>query len=76
MLVDISGTKKKKYLKAKIEELETNSTIKNSRDLYRGIVDFKNDYQLRTNTAKDENGDLIADSRSIFIEGGTISLSC
>jgi hypothetical protein len=29
--------KKKEYLKAKIEELETNSTIKNIRDLYRGI---------------------------------------
>jgi hypothetical protein len=28
--------KKKSYLKAKIEELETNSTIKNVRDLYRG----------------------------------------
>ena len=29
--------KKKAYLKAKIEELETNSKIKNIRDLYRGI---------------------------------------
>jgi hypothetical protein len=28
--------KRKAYLKAKIEELETNSTIKNVRDLYRG----------------------------------------
>jgi hypothetical protein len=28
--------KKKAYLKAKIEELETNSKIKNGRDLYRG----------------------------------------
>jgi hypothetical protein len=33
--------KKKKYLKAKIEELETNSTIKNFRDLYGDIIDFK-----------------------------------
>jgi hypothetical protein len=33
--------KKKAYLKAKIEELETNSKIKNIRDLYRGINDFK-----------------------------------
>ena len=33
--------KKKAYLKAKIEELETNSKIKNIRDLYRGIIDFK-----------------------------------
>jgi hypothetical protein len=34
--------KKKAYLKAKIEELETNSKIKNIRDLYRGISDFSN----------------------------------
>ena len=32
--------KKKAYLKAKIEELETNSKIKNIRELYRGISDF------------------------------------
>jgi len=31
----------KEYLKAKIDELETNSRIKNIRDLYRGINDFK-----------------------------------
>jgi hypothetical protein len=29
--------KKKEYLKAKVEELETNSKIKNIRDLYSGI---------------------------------------
>jgi len=39
---------KKAYLKAKIEELETNSKIKNIRDLYRGIHDFKRGYQPRT----------------------------
>jgi hypothetical protein len=33
--------KKKAYLKAKIEELETNRKINNIRDLYRGINDFK-----------------------------------
>jgi len=32
--------KKKEYLKAKIDELETNSKIQNIRDLYRGIIDF------------------------------------
>ena len=32
--------KKKAYLKAKMEDLETNSKIKNIRDLYRGINDF------------------------------------
>ena len=34
------SNKKKAYLRAKIEELETNSKIKNIRDLYRGISDF------------------------------------
>jgi hypothetical protein len=33
--------KKKESPKAKIEELETNSKIKNIRDLYRDISDFK-----------------------------------
>jgi len=33
--------KKKACLRAKIEELETNSKIQNIRDLYRGIIDFK-----------------------------------
>ena len=41
--------KKKAYLRAKIEELETNSKIKNIRDLYRGINDFKKGYQPRCN---------------------------
>ena len=58
--------KKKAYLRAKIEELETNSKIKNIRDLYRGISDFKNGYQPRCNIVKDEKGDLVADSYSIL----------
>ena len=33
--------KKKAYLRAKIEELETNSKIQNIMELYRGINDFK-----------------------------------
>jgi hypothetical protein len=37
--------KKKEYMKAKVDELETNSKITNSRDLYRGINDFKKGYQ-------------------------------
>jgi len=36
--------KKKEYLKAKIDELETNSKIKNIRDLYSGINGFKKGY--------------------------------
>ena len=39
----------KEYLKAKIHELETNGKIRNIRDLYRGISDFKKCYQPRTN---------------------------
>jgi len=39
---------KKDNLKAKFEELETNSKIKNIRDLYRGINDFEKGYQPRT----------------------------
>ena len=52
-------------LRAKIEELETNSKIKNIRDLYRGINDFKKGYQPRCNIVKDEKGDLVAESHSI-----------
>ena len=40
-------------LRAKIEELETNSKIQNIRDLCRGINDFKKGYQLRCNIVKD-----------------------
>jgi len=42
--------KKKAYLRAKIEELETNSKIQNIRDLYRGINDFMT---LRRGTSLD-----------------------
>ena len=57
--------KKKAYLKAKIEGFETKSKIKNIRDLYRGINDFKKGYQPRTIIVNDEQGDLIADSHSV-----------
>ena len=56
---------KKAYLRAKIEELETNNKIQNFRDLYRGIIDFKKGYQPRCNIVKDEKGDLVADSHGI-----------
>jgi len=65
MIIDISG-KNKAYLKAKFEELETNSKIKNIRDLYRGINDFKKGYQPRTNIVKDDKGDWVAESHSIL----------
>jgi len=54
--------KKNDYLKAKIEGLETKSKIKNIRDLYKGINDFKKGYQPKTYIVKDEKGDLVADS--------------
>jgi len=58
--------KNKEYLKANIEELETNSKIKNIRGLYRGISDFKTGYQPRTNIVKDEKGDLVTGCHSIL----------
>jgi hypothetical protein len=44
----------------------TISKNKNIRNLYRGINEFKRGCQPRNNLAKDENGDLIADSHSIL----------
>jgi hypothetical protein len=41
-------TKKREYLKNKINELETNSKNKNIRDLCRSINEFKKGYQPRT----------------------------
>jgi hypothetical protein len=58
--------KKKEYLKAKIDELETNSKIKSVRDLYRGITDFKKGYQPRTNIVKNKRGDLVIASHNIL----------
>jgi hypothetical protein len=58
--------KENEYFKAKIDELETKSKIKNISDLYRGISDFKKDYQSRTKIAKDEKGDLVTDCHSIL----------
>jgi len=50
--------KQKAYLRAKIEELETNSKIHIIRDsTYKGINDFKKGYQPRCNVVKDEKGD-------------------
>ena len=65
-LADISGKKEKAYLKAKIEKFETNSKIKHIRESYRGISDFKKDYQPRTNIIRDEKGDLVTDCHSIL----------
>jgi len=53
-------------LKAKIDELEINSRIKNIGDLYRGISDFKKGYQPITNIVRNEKGDLVADPHGIL----------
>ena len=66
-LVDISRTKDKEYWKAKIDELETCSNIKNISDLYMGITKFKKGNQPGTNTVKDEKSDLVADLHSILL---------
>jgi hypothetical protein len=58
--------KKKQYLKAKSDELETNSKIKNIRDLCMGISEFKMGYQPRTNIVQGEKGDLVTDFNFIF----------
>jgi hypothetical protein len=47
-----SRTKKREYLKNKINELETSNKNKNNRDLYRSINELKKGYQPRTNMVK------------------------
>jgi hypothetical protein len=51
-------------LKGKINELETNNKNKNITDLYRGINEFRKEYQPRINIIKDENGNLLQDPQS------------
>ena len=40
--------------------------MKNIRDMYRGINDFKKGYQPRTDIIKDEKGNLVADCNSVL----------
>jgi hypothetical protein len=56
--------KRKEYLKATVDNFETNSKIKNIGDLYRGISDFKKGYQPRANVVKNEKDDLFTDCHS------------
>jgi hypothetical protein len=53
---DISGIKKREYLKDRINELATNRKNKNIRE----------GYQPRNNVVKNENGDLLAGSHNIL----------
>jgi hypothetical protein len=59
-------------MKAKIEELETNSKIKNMRHLYRGINYFEKGYHPIINIVKGEKGDFATYSHSIWPGGGTV----
>jgi hypothetical protein len=65
--------KEKAFLKAKFEEIKTNSKIKNIRDLNRGINDSKKGYHPGTNIVKDEKGNLVADSHSMLARCRNIS---
>ena len=58
--------KRKEYLEDKIDELDTNSKIKNIGDLFRGKNDFKKVYMRRTNKVKYEKGDLVTYTQSIL----------
>jgi hypothetical protein len=66
---------KKAYLKAKIEELEINSKLNNSTDLYRGIIDFKNGYQPRTDIIKMRKLICSRDPTGFWLGGRTVSPS-
>jgi hypothetical protein len=59
-------SKKREYLKGKINELEINNKSKNIRDLYTGINQFKKGYQPRINIIKDENDNLLADPQNVL----------
>ena len=66
--------KKKAYLRATIE-LESNSKIKNIRDLYSGTNDFKKGCQPRCNIVKDEKVTWLQTPTVLWLGGGTISPS-
>jgi flagellar basal body rod protein FlgC len=59
--------KEKEYLEVKIDKLKTNSKIKNIRDLYRDISNFKKGYHPRANIVKNEKGDLVTGFHSISV---------
>ena len=65
--------KKKTYLRAKIEDLETNRKINNIRDLYRGINDMKKGYQPRTKIVKKRKVTWLQTPTALWRGGGTIS---
>ena len=60
--------KKKEYLKAKTDKLETNRS-KISENCIGASMTFKKGYQPRTNRVEVENGDLVTDSNTILARG-------
>jgi hypothetical protein len=58
--------KKREYLKDRINELESNGINNNTKDIIRGINEFKKGYQRRTNLVKDDRGNLLADPHKIL----------
>jgi hypothetical protein len=58
--------KMKECLQSKIDELATNGKLKNIRNWYRGISDYKKGYQCVTNLAKDGKSDFVTDCNSIL----------
>jgi hypothetical protein len=65
MLLGISGTERGNILETKGMSLQRTART-GAFEIYRGINEFKKGYQPRTNIMKDENGDLLADSRNIL----------
>jgi hypothetical protein len=55
-LLDIYRTKGRNIYKLKLTELQNNNKIKNIRDFYRSVSDFKKGNHPRTNTVNDEKG--------------------
>jgi len=50
--------------------------IKNVRESHRGIIDFKKVYQLRTNKYGMRRVIWLQIPMALWLDGGTISLSC
>ena len=64
-------------MKAKIDDLEIKSKFKDIIDFYTGFSDFKKVYHPRTNIVRMSRVIWKAtDSHRIWLDGGTISLSC
>ena len=57
---------KRDYMKAKVNKLEENSNNKNIWEMYKGINEFKKDYQPRVYVIKKHDGRIEADRTSIL----------